>query len=167
MTAALDRHLPLILLIASAAILAAAYAFEHVGNLPPCELCWWQRYVYMAAIPLAVLALAFDRSHERGWSALLLLLLGLVFLGGLGIAGYHVGVEQKWWQGPGACTATALDGTLDDIFRSLLNAPVVRCDEAAWRLFGISMAGYNAALSAALAVLAFRGAWTRSRRAMP
>ena len=35
---------------------------------------------------------------------------------------------------------------------------VVRCDEAAWRFLGISLAGYNALISAALAVVALLGA---------
>ena len=34
-------------------------------------------------------------------------------------------------------------------------APLVRCDEVAWSLFGISMAGYNFMLSVAMAGLAF------------
>jgi disulfide bond formation protein DsbB len=32
------------------------------------------------------------------------------------------------------------------------------CEEAAWRLFGISMAGYNALISLALALLSLRAA---------
>jgi disulfide bond formation protein DsbB len=36
--------------------------------------------------------------------------------------------------------------------KMLLAQPVVRCDEVAWSLFGISMAGYNALISLGLAV---------------
>jgi disulfide bond formation protein DsbB len=39
---------------------------------------------------------------------------------------------------------------------------IVRCDEALWRLLGISLAGYNAILS--LAVAAVAASWLRSRR---
>jgi disulfide bond formation protein DsbB len=35
----------------------------------------------------------------------------------------------------------------------IMRAPLVRCDEAQWRLFGISLAGYNAIISGAGAVL--------------
>jgi disulfide bond formation protein DsbB len=41
---------------------------------------------------------------------------------------------------------------------------IVRCDEAAWRLFGISLAGYDVLVSAFLAVAAIigaRAAWAR------
>jgi disulfide bond formation protein DsbB len=34
---------------------------------------------------------------------------------------------------------------------------VVRCDEAAWRLFGLSLAGYNVLVSAVLAAVALCG----------
>ena len=51
----------------------------------------------------------------------------------------------------GSCTGPAFQfqGTLD------LNAPMVRCDAAAWRLFGLSLAGYNALISLGVAVGAF------------
>lgn len=158
----LDRHAPLILLIASIGILAAAFAFEHLGGLAPCELCWWQRYVLMAAIPVAALAVVLSRTEPRA-TAGLLVLLGIIFLCGIAIAGYHMGVELKWWQGPTACSATTLSDDPDAMFRDLMAAPLVRCDEVPWSLFGISMAGYNLALSLGLAALAFRGAWIRRR----
>lgn len=159
----IDRHAPLILLLASVGILATAFAFEHLGGLAPCELCWWQRYVLMAAIPVAALAVLLDRTRP-GAAVGLLVLLGVIFLCGIAVAGYHLGVEQGWWQGPTACSATPLGDDLDAMFRDIMAAPVARCDEVAWSLFGLSMAGYNLALSAGLTALAFRAAWIRSRR---
>ena len=55
------------------------------------------------------------------------------------------------WAGPRACTGTAfqITGKLD------LNAHVVSCDHAAWRLFGVSMAGYNALISLGFAIAGF------------
>jgi disulfide bond formation protein DsbB len=47
-----------------------------------------------------------------------------------------------------------LTGSLD------LNHAVVRCDIAAWRLFGVSLAGYNALISFATAAL---GSWALLR----
>ena len=40
----------------------------------------------------------------------------------------------------------------------LETAPIVRCDEPAWSMAGISMAGYNMLVSLALAALALAGA---------
>jgi disulfide bond formation protein DsbB len=69
--------------------------------------------------------------------------------GAIGV--YHAGVEWQFWAGPKDCTASAFQnsGALD------LNAHVVSCDHAAWRLFGISMAGYNALISLGAAAFGF------------
>lgn len=42
----------------SAAVLGAALAFQHIGGLVPCDLCYLQRYPFWVAIP-AGLAAAF------------------------------------------------------------------------------------------------------------
>lgn len=161
MTETLNRHAPVLLALASAAMLGAAYAFQYWGGLAPCELCWWQRYVYMAAIPLALAAWALDRPGGGLYAGTGLALLGLLFAGGAGIAAYHVGVEQGWWKGPSACSAFALEGSIEDMFDKIVSAPVVRCDEVAWSLFGVSMAGYNVLVSVGLA--GFAG-WAASKR---
>ena len=71
-------------------------------------------------------------------------LCGSAFAAGAAVAGFHVGVEQHWWEGLSTCGSN-LDPNLDfaDFKRQLLAAPVVRCDDIAWSMFGISMAGYN------------------------
>jgi disulfide bond formation protein DsbB len=46
----------------------------------------------------------------------------------------------------------------------------VRCDEAAWRFLGISLAGYNALISLAMATIAaygLLGLWGRPARKHP
>jgi len=158
----LDRNIPLVLTAASIAILGAAYAFEYLGGFVPCELCWWQRYVYMAVIPLGLLAIVTDRPSGGGSPKRLLALIGFLFLIGAGIAGYHFGVEQKWWQGPTTCSSVNLEGSLDDMFRSVMAMPIVRCDSVEWTLFGLSMSGYNFILSMLLAGLSLRGAQSRA-----
>ena len=147
----LIRQAPLVVVVASIAILATAFAFQYIGGLAPCELCILQRWPYVATIALGLLALWAARSGQAGMARGLVALAGLVFLIGAGIAAYHVGVEQKWWQGPSTCTGLGLGGSIDDILKRIENAPVVRCDEIVWSLFGISMAGYNFLLSLALA----------------
>lgn len=145
------------LLAASVLILGAAFAFQLIGGLRPCELCIWQRYPYAIAIGLTGIGIGLARAGvERRLLILLLVLCGLVFLTGSGIGLFHVGVEQKWWEGTSACVGNLSGaGSLDDLREKLLAAPVVRCDEAAWSLFGISMAGYNVFLSLVLGVASF------------
>jgi disulfide bond formation protein DsbB len=157
----------LAVLAASVLILGSAFAFQLLGGLQPCELCIWQRYPYAITIGLAGIGMGLARAGvERRLLAILLALCGLTFLIGAGIAVFHVGVEQKWWEGTSACVGR-LSGAMsaDELRQRLLAAPVVRCDEPAWTLFGISMAGYNALLSLALGVASF--AFVRKLMATP
>jgi disulfide bond formation protein DsbB len=144
----------LALLAASAVILGSAFAFQFIGGLQPCELCLWQRYPYAITIGLAGVGIGLSRAGvERRLLAILVALCGLTFLIGAGIAVFHVGVEQKWWEGTSACVGSLTGAaSAEDLRQRLLGAPVVRCDAPAWTLFGISMAGYNALLSLALGV---------------
>jgi len=134
----------------SLALLLGALAFQYAGGLPPCEMCHWQRWPHIAAsiLGLAGGGLVISRAVPRGLGFRLaqLAVLSLALSGAIGV--YHAGVEWMWWPGPTACTGlgfnpAALDGP--DAFR------VVRCDVAAWRLFGLSLAGYNALISLGVA----------------
>lgn len=145
------------LAIASAGILAAALFFQFVLGYQPCVLCLWQRVPYGAVIAFSIATLLF-----RQWKGLgdaLLVASGFALLAGAGIAAYHVGVEQHWWAGTSACGSTGhAPQTLEELRAQVLAAPVTRCDEVAWSLFGVSMAGYNVLISLALSAFAFLAA---------
>ena len=147
--------------LASAAMLAAAHAFERIGGYQPCLLCLRQREVYwvalgVAAVSLAALRLRPDDSLRRAVP----LLLALVFLVGFGIAGYHAGVEWKWWEGPAACAVgtNVSSAGLQALAGGTAKARIVSCDEAAWVMAGLSMAGWNALASLGLATLGLMAA---------
>jgi len=148
-------HWPLTAACASAAMLAAAHAFETFGGLAPCHLCLYQRDVYWAALSVGILgfALGYMRWRWAGRGATWLLF--LLFLLGAGVAAYHAGVEWKWWPGPASCTGGGGAVNADDLAAFLKGAKVAvpQCDQAAWRMFGVSMAGYNAVISLVLAGL--------------
>jgi disulfide bond formation protein DsbB len=146
----------------SALLLLGALGFQYFGRLPPCEMCLWQRWPHLAAAVLGIIGgWTVSQTARRRQFALPVAFLTalLVAISGL-IAIYHAGVEWHWWPGPSRCTGSAfkISGTLD------LNAPVVMCDHAAWRLFGLSLAGYNAIISVGAAVIGFVLIY-RSRRA--
>ena len=158
------RVIPALVLGASLAILGGALAFQYIGGLQPCVLCIWQRYPYGVTIALGLLALLLADRSAASW---LLGLAGLAFLVGGGIAAFHVGVEQHWWEGTASCGTTIdFSGGTEALLKRLEAAPVARCDEVPWSLFGISMAGYNVLLSAALAVICL-GAARRGLKARP
>jgi disulfide bond formation protein DsbB len=136
----------------STALLLGALAFQYLGGLAPCHLCLLQRWPHAIAIAIGLLVLAWPK---RG----LALLGALVVLVGAGIAAYHVGVEQHWWAGPTTCTSpTPGAQSAGDLLDQILATPVVLCDQIAWSLWGISMAGWNAIVSLVLAWLWLRAA---------
>lgn len=131
-----------------AALLGGAYISQYVFGLYPCEMCWWQRYPHFIALALALLALVLP--PRKLWLALAAL---AVLASGL-IGAFHAGVEYGWWEGLTACTNTVAGG-LD----AIMAAPLVRCDQVQWSLFGISLAGFNFLIStvSAIAILVLLG----------
>ena len=140
--------------VAAALILASAFGFQFAGY-HPCDMCWWQRYPYMVAMGIALIATA-ARQIPQKWA---LLLLALVFAVDAGLAMYHVGVEQRWWEGVSTCSSlVGVTDSVNDALDAIMNAPLIRCDEIAWSLFGISMAGYNFLLATGLTVFCVKKA---------
>ncbi len=138
--------------LGSLALLLGAFAFQYLGGLAPCHLCLLQRWPHAAAVALGLLILVWPR---RG----LALIAAVVVLVGAAIAVYHAGVEQHLWEGPTTCTAPAPEAASSGaLLDQILATPVVLCDQIAWSLWGISMAGWNAILSLGLAWLWFRAA---------
>ncbi|TAD88488.1 MAG: disulfide bond formation protein B [Alphaproteobacteria bacterium] len=138
--------------LGSASVLGAALASQYLGGLRPCELCLWQRWPWAAAILLGAAAMLLPTA----WGRVVLAAAAAALVVGTGIAGFHVGVEAAWWAGTSACGATSTPLDLEGLRRQLLSQPVVRCDEPAFVLAGLSMAGWNAVVSLAAALgLAF------------
>ncbi len=155
-----------IALVATASLiaLAAAYGSQIWGGLAPCVLCLYQRVPYAVVILLGLASAVLRKSgHDRA-AALTVPLAGVAFLIGGGIAGYHVGVEQHWWLGTDECAGPTGAGTLKGLEAQILATPLTQCNEVAWSLFGISMAGYNVVASAALAAFAFFAATTHRQQ---
>ncbi len=153
----------LIITLAGTGILATALMSEIWGGLTPCALCLQQRWPYYIALPLT--ALIWVGAH-RAPIALqgLLVPVGLIFALGAALGFYHAGVEYGLWAGPSGCGGGSVGfETTADLLNAMARAKPVRCDEAAFKLFGISMAGYNFLASSCLALLSLHGA----KRALP
>ena len=148
-------------LIASVIALGSAFASQYWGGLAPCELCLLQRWPWAAAIVISLAALVTGSRPALPWIALGL---ALVFALGATFAFYHVGVEQHWFAGPSACTASGGGAmTLEEMKRQILGTAPVLCDRVQWSLFGVSLAGWN--LLASLGMAAICGAvFVRTRR---
>jgi len=151
----LERLTPWMIVAVGVASLSMALLAEHVFDLEPCILCLYQRLPFVATALLALVALKLPPGSTG--IPFIIALCALAYLGGAGVAVYHVGVEQHWWIS--GCTGSATTEMSFDQFRSTLGAkPEKSCDDVDWTLFGISMATYNVAFSAAMAAISFLAA---------
>lgn len=140
------KQLALIAAAGSALLLAGALVFQAFGYAP-CKLCHWQRWPHGLAVLLGIAALAGGR-QRLCWVG------GLAALVTAGLGFYHTGVERGLWIGPSSCTSGGIQGlSSDDLMTQILAAPLVRCNEVAWSMFGLSMASWNGVLSLALALV--------------
>jgi disulfide bond formation protein DsbB len=158
---------PFVALLASALMLGAAHAIERLLLLAPCPLCFNQRQVYWVAGALALLTILLNwRGAPPRLMSAMCVLLGLVFLAGFGVASFHALVEWKVLPAPTTCAvAGALNPDVDLWERLSRPIAVPSCDKVMppFPILGLSMAGWNALASIALAGLSFFAA-TRARR---
>jgi len=144
-------------LAASLAMLGAAHALERFAGLAPCNLCLKQREVYWGAVAVALVATVWHlvSRGSRGTPRIAAFLLAVVFAAGAITAVFHMGGELDWWALPASCAGGGQVDLESLTALALGSGPVERlptCDAVAWSFLGLSMAGWNALISTALAV---------------
>lgn len=132
----------------SLGLLLGAFAFQYIGGLVPCVLCLYQRWPHAAAVLIGLLGLKIG-------GRVLPLLGALAAATSAAIGAFHVGVEQKWWDGLATCTVDTLSGVsgADLLNTDLTVGAPVRCDAIPWEMFGVSMAGWNVIVSGLLVLI--------------
>ncbi len=139
--------------------LAMAWVFQMAGYAP-CELCLAQRWPYDIGVPLAAVVALLARRAPSAWVRGGLALLALIFVGSMVFGIYHTGVEAHIWEGPTACTGSATPAPdMKDFLKQLQHVQVVRCDVVSLHVLGLSLATWNALVSALIAAIAARAAW--------
>jgi disulfide bond formation protein DsbB len=157
------RAAALIVAVVGALTIAGAWFFELVIKLKPCPMCLEQRWPYYIGVPLA-LAVAFAAKRAPRMIVVGgLTVLALLMLWGAYMGAFHAGVEWKFWLGPQECSGAPELGPAGGLLDRLKTINITRCDEAAWRFLGLSLAGYNALISLALAAVAAWGAKAATR----
>lgn len=124
------------------ALLLGALGSQHIGGLNPCEMCLWQRWPHLAAIVFAGLSLVSPRLARP---LTLLAALTIAVSGAIGL--FHAGVEQGWWEGLTTCSTVATGATPEELLKSILATPLIRCDQVQWTFVGLSLAAWNAIIS--------------------
>lgn len=155
-----------IVVLFGALTIGGFFFFEYGLGYPPCPLCLDQRLAFYVSVPLAAL-LWLGAGHGAARKVLFLgfLVIAALMLWNTGLSAYHAGIEWKFWPGPADCSGPVNNlGSASDMLNRLQSIRVVRCDEAPWRLFGISLAGYDVLVSlflAGVAAMGAKAAWAR------
>ena len=150
------------------ATIGGFFFFQYVLGFPPCPLCLEQRNAYYVSVPLAAL-LWLGANYGASNKVLIagFTVIAAVMLWNSGLSVYHAGVEWKFWPGPQDCSGPIDNfGSAKNLLKQPSNISVVRCDQAAWRFLGISLAGWDVLVSLALAGIAAwggRAAFARRR----
>jgi disulfide bond formation protein DsbB len=137
MTLSRDRRIAWITLLLAAAALAVAYGSQYGLGMAPCDLCYWERWPYRAAILIGILGLILPPPlrHAVLWLGV------LAFIANICVAGLHVGVEQKLWQSPlPECSAANIfKGNLSTLMSSLPATPAKPCDAPNFLIPGLPL----------------------------
>lgn len=145
------------LAVICAGVLIAAHILEHFFGVLPCQMCLYERNVFILTGVLAFLSFLLPRRFQY----IAIFGIGFVFMGGALLASYHVAVQQHWVDLPAFCAVndfSAFD-TVEALREQMLQTPFVRCDKVTWSLFGLSLAAYNVLLSLFLALSCWVWGW--------
>jgi disulfide bond formation protein DsbB len=154
---AMSRWWSITALTASLSLLGFAHFLQEYQGLAPCHLCLKQRDIYWIAVGVSGVGSVWALfTGAKGPPRVISFVLFAVFFTGAAIAAYHAGAEAKWWQGPQSCTSDGSVVSLDDIaalMSGVVSPKPPQCDKVVWDFLGLSMAGWNAIISAGLAAI--------------
>ncbi|GGA35400.1 disulfide bond formation protein B [Pelagibacterium lentulum] len=141
-----------------------ALAFEHIGGLYPCPLCLEQRWPYYVGLPaLALLIFGWEKLNQHVRVGISVGVAGL-FAWGTWLGVYHSGVEWGIFEGPQSCVGIGDVAVSMDMLGDLGGVRIIPCDAVQFELFGISLAGFNAIVSATIVVLLVMSIWGQVSR---
>jgi disulfide bond formation protein DsbB len=159
----IDKALVAIAFVLAICAIAGAWGSQFFGGLVPCELCLEQRLAYYWGLPvLAIVLILWNRLPLAVWYALVAIA-AAIFVWSTYMGGFHAGVELHYWPGPTACTGTGTGLSFSDLSAGTIER-VVPCDAVQFRFLGITMAGYNALVSALVVVLLVAAIVVQGRR---
>jgi disulfide bond formation protein DsbB len=132
---------------------------EHFFGVLPCQMCLYERDVFIGAGGLSLLSFILFSSRFQRYT---LIGLGFVFIGGALLAAYHVAIQHHWVALPSFCASHDFGSpdSVEALREQILKTPLVRCDQVTWSLFGLSMAAYNALIFLFLALTCWK--WART-----
>jgi len=162
LTADRPRLLALISFVVGLATIAGAWGSQIFGGLVPCELCWEQRNPYYVGLPILLLLLLLWNRLPRTLVVAGLAVVALIFVWSTYLGAHHAGVEYGFWPGPTACSGVGVEVKFEDL-QNINATRVVPCDAVQFEIFGVSLAGFNALISAAIVLMLGAAMWLRRK----
>ena len=132
--------------------LSFAYFVEFILGHEPCSLCKIERIPYIGSIIIISFLIFTNR-----WEKILLFVTLLLFIFGAVTSIYHVGIEQGVFSESLLCEL-GLNTNIqnpDDILKSLEKTPI-SCKDVTFKIFGLSLATFNAFLSIVISYILLR-----------
>ena len=129
--------------------LISAYFIEYILGHQPCNLCLIERIPYMIALILIIINYNFNHLEIY-----LILLLVVVFLAGMLISLYHLGIEQGFITESLVCDLKNSSKILskEEILQQL-QQKIVSCKDVTFKIFGLSLTTFNVIISLLLTVV--------------
>ena len=131
------------LIILSVIALSFAYFVEFILGHEPCSLCKIERIPYIGSLILGSLLLFINK-----WEKQILIIILLFFVFGSVISIYHIGIEQGFFNESLLCELGINNNIQnpDELLKTLKKTPV-SCKDVTFKIFGLSLATFNAVLS--------------------
>ena len=137
-----EFYLQFIFIISIVSIISA-YFIEYSLGHQPCNLCLIERIPYGLAIFLIIFNHFFKKSEKY-----IILLLILIFSFSLIISGYHLGIEQGFFEESAVCGIKNAGEIIskDEILKQLQEKNI-SCKDVTFKIFGMSLTSLNIMLS--------------------
>ena len=136
----------IILTLSFFSLIAALYV-EYILGFKPCILCIYQRIPYAIAILVSLSAFLIGNRN------ILLIILGLTFLAGILLSGYHVSIEKGIIEPLFSCTGENIKALEKEEILKSLNNIQPDCKDVDFSIFGVSLATLNFIISFVLTVV--------------
>ena len=127
--------------------LIAALYVEYILGFKPCILCIYQRIPYAIAILISLIAFLIGNRN------ILLIILGLTFLAGILLSGYHVSIEKGIIEPLFSCTGENIKALEKEEILKSLNNIQPDCKDVDFSIFGVSLATLNFIISFVLTIV--------------
>ena len=127
--------------------LIAALYVEYILGFKPCILCIYQRIPYAIAILISLSAFLIGNRN------ILLIILGLTFLAGILLSGYHVSIEKGFIEPIFSCTGENIKALEKEEILKSLNNIQPDCKDVDFSIFGVSLATLNFIISFVLTIV--------------